>query len=182
MHEDDDTQAFRDAMRGIVVRKPSDRVEPARKPLSPRPVQFETDELAALRESLEMVPEDALIASGEVLNYRMPGVQDSVFRRLRRGGYRIGDELDLHGLNAEKARLAVHVFLAQCQDRDVRCVRIIHGKGLRSSNDGPVLKRSIDGWLRRRKDVLAFHSARPHDGGAGAVYVLLRKPGNAARP
>jgi DNA-nicking Smr family endonuclease len=101
-------------------------------------------------------------------------LQDTVWRRLRRGAYRIGAELDLHGLNRERARLAVQEFLADCQERNLRCVRIIHGKGLGSPNTGPVIKSLLDSWLRRRRDVLAFCSARPQDGGTGAVYVLLR--------
>jgi DNA-nicking Smr family endonuclease len=65
-------------------------------------------------------------------------------------------------------------FIAECRDRDLRCVRIVHGKGNGSPNSGPVLKGLLDGWLRRRRDVLAYVSARPVDGGTGAVYVLLR--------
>ncbi len=70
--------------------------------------------------------------------------------------------------------MLVNQFLADCQDRGVRCVRIIHGKGNGSPNTGPVIKALLDGWLRRRRDVIAFCSARPADGGTGAVYVLLR--------
>mgnify|MGYP000456310711 FL=1 len=127
-----------------------------------------------LAELLDDTLEPEAIESGDVLVYRAPGIQDTVWRRLRRGGYRIAAELDLHGLNRDAARHAVVQFLAHCQDHDLRAVRIIHGKGNGSPNSGPVIKALLDGWLRKRKDVLAFCSARPHDGGTGAVYVLLR--------
>ncbi len=97
-----------------------------------------------------------------------------MLRRLRRGHYRVDGNLDLHGMNRARAQQAVAGVLADCAVRDRRCVRIVHGKGNGSPNSGPVLKRLLDGWLRRRRDVLAYCSARPADGGTGAVYVLLR--------
>ena len=96
--------------------------------------------------------------------------------RLQRGAWHVGAELDLHGLRADEAKLAIVRFLAHAQDRGLRCVRIIHGKGLRSKGDGPVLKQRLDGWLRRRDDVLAFCSAKREHGGTGAAYVLLKAP------
>jgi DNA-nicking Smr family endonuclease len=95
-------------------------------------------------------------------------------RRLRRGLYPIEDELDLHGLNQTAARDQLAGFIAQSRDRGCRCVRIIHGKGYRSGARGPVLKTAVNLWLRRHMHVTAFVSARALDGGAGAVYVLLR--------
>jgi DNA-nicking Smr family endonuclease len=140
----------------------------------PRPLKSEADELAVLEEMRRGEFEPELLESGDTLAYRADGIQDAVWRRLRRGSYRVGAELDLHGHNRDQARLAVAEFLAECQDRGLRCLRIIHGKGRGSPNTGPVIKSLLDSWLRRRKDVLAFCSARPHDGGTGAVYVLLR--------
>ena len=116
----------------------------------------------------------ALPDVGEALSYRGEGLQDGVFRRLQRGTFRIGAELDLHGLRWDEAKVAMVRFLAAARDADVRCVRIIHGKGLRSKGDGPVLKQRLDGWLRQRSEVLAYCSARREHGGTGAVYVLLR--------
>jgi DNA-nicking Smr family endonuclease len=95
-------------------------------------------------------------------------------RRLRRGLFPIDDELDLHGLSQAAARNHLADFLARSRDGGCRCVRIIHGKGYRSGARGPVLKAAVNLWLRRHLDVLAFVSARAIDGGAGAVYVLLR--------
>ena len=166
---------FRSAMAGVQPRGSSDRVPPPRKPPPPRPRQAEADERAVMAELLEFgMFEPELIESGDTLSYRGPGLQDGVWRKLRRGAYRVRAELDLHGMNRGDAHAAVGEFLAECQSKDVRCVRIIHGKGNRSPNTGPVIKTLLDSWLRRRSDVIAFCSARPHDGGTGAVYVLLR--------
>lgn len=173
-NRDDDFAAFRDAMRDVVPHTPI-REAPPTQSLDARARQREADEADALRESLETIPDDVLIAAGDILEYRAQGFPESVFRRLKRGQFHIRDELDLHGLNARDARLAVRDFLQRCRGDDRRCVRIIHGKGLRSTGDGPVLKRALDGWLRRRAEVLAFTSARRAHGGAGAVYVLLRR-------
>lgn len=170
---DDDRALFRLALNGVRLAPPSSRVPEHTPTPQPVPRQFHADELAALREMLDE-PDPELLEHGETLSYRVAGVQDSVLRRLRRGHYRIEAELDLHGHNRERAKLALVQFLSRCQDRDQRCVRIIHGKGHGSPNSGPVLKLAVAGWLRKRQDVLAYCSARPVDGGSGAVYVLLR--------
>lgn len=176
-HDQDpgDRDAFRQAMRDVRPRRPSPRDLPARTPPAPRPLSREADERAVMAELLTHPLNEDTGDGGETLAYRGPGVQETVFRRLRRGAYRIGAELDLHGLTAISAREALDRFLGDCRARDIRCVRVIHGKGLRSAHGGPVLKARVDGWLRRRRDVLAFVSARPRDGGSGAVYVLLRR-------
>jgi len=165
---------FRAAMSGVRPSTTPDRLEPVVRRPSTRPRSTEADEQAVIEEMMSdsLNPED--IESGDTLTYRGDGIQDSVWRRLRRGNYHIRAELDLHGLNRDAARQAVAEFLAVCQNNDARCIRIIHGKGRGSPNSGPVIKALLDGWLRQRKDVLAFCSARPHDGGTGAVYVLLR--------
>lgn len=171
--DDDDLKAFREAMAGV-QRAPDTAHVLVEKPLpSAEPRQMRLDELAVLAEMFDG-PDPETFESGDTLSYRSQGIQDSVFRRLRRGSYRLEGEVDLHGLNRDKAKIAVAGFLAHCQDRGWRCVRIIHGKGNGSPNSGPVIKSLLDGWLRKRREVLAFCSARPHDGGTGAVYVLLR--------
>ena len=108
------------------------------------------------------------------VSFRRPGVRTQVLRRLRRGLYPIEDELDLHGLTQTAARDSLAEFLAQNRNAGRRCVRIIHGKGYRSGARGPILKIAVDSWLRHHGDVMAFASARPIDGGTGAMYVLLR--------
>ncbi len=112
----------------------------------------------------------------EYLLFTRPGIQRRVFADLQRGAIEVGLEVDLHGLHAEHARQLLAEFLAECGHRHVRCARIIHGKGYRSSGNQPVLKQKINYWLRLYDQVLAFCSATRHDGGTGAVYVLLRNP------
>ena len=95
-------------------------------------------------------------------------------KRLRRGLIPVQAEIDLHGVTQQTAWDMLREFLSECRDRQQRCIRVIHGKGYRSGARGPVLKTAVNTWLRRNHDVVAFTSARAIDGGAGALYVLLR--------
>jgi DNA-nicking Smr family endonuclease len=108
-----------------------------------------------------------------LLFHASPGVQRRVIRMLKRGQIRIEDQLDLHGMRVKQAGEALESFLTNCSERGLRCVRVVHGKGLRTG--GSVLRQNVATWLRLRNDVVAFCSATPNDGGSGAVYVLLRK-------
>jgi DNA-nicking Smr family endonuclease len=179
---DDDTddageaaKLFRDAVRGV---KPLTGGAPAvRRPKPRARARFtRADRAAVLKESLAVEPPDPALAGGEELVYQRPGVQPSVVRRLRRGEYRVEREIDLHGLTVAEAKQALRQFLIDALSREVRCVRIVHGKGLRSGHRGPVLKAAVSAVLHRTGAVLAFVSARPADGGTGAVYVLLSPP------
>jgi DNA-nicking Smr family endonuclease len=114
------------------------------------------------------------ISPDAVLSYRRPGVRDQVLRRLRRGLIPVEAELDLHGVTQSVARSLTAQFIDTSRQGGLRCVRIIHGKGMRSGGRGAILKSALNGWLRRHPDVMAFTSARPIDGGTGAAYVLLR--------
>ena len=166
---------FAAALVGVKRMKPSDRLPPVvTAPPDARPRSRERDDAEVLAALLEMPDDPADFESGDTLSYRAPGIQDGVLRKLRRGQYRVQGELDLHGCTRDLARVEVLRFLAHCRDRNHRCVRVIHGKGNGSPNSGPVLKRLLDGWLRKRRDVLAFCTARPVDGGIGAIYLLLR--------
>jgi DNA-nicking Smr family endonuclease len=93
---------------------------------------------------------------------------------LRRGHWVVQAKIDLHGLVADEARTYVAEFLADCKKRGIRCVRIIHGKGLGSRNREPVLKNKLRNWLMQRDEVIAYAQARQADGGSGAVIVLLK--------
>ena len=126
-----------------------------------------------LRESLEADPEVMDAEVGDSVSFRRSGVPDSVLRKLRRGQYRLEGEIDLHGLTALAARSELQAFLTAALVRRLRCLRIVHGKGLRSGQRGPVLKNLTVALLRRIDAVQAFCSARHVDGGTGAVYVLL---------
>ena len=175
---DNDADIFRKAMSGTRRIKDDERhySKATRKP--PRPRMKEADELAVMDALLDPTPEwldDFDSLTGEELSYRYEGVQLSTMRKLRRGQYVIEEELDLHGCTVATAKSALVEFLAYCAEQDHRCVRIIHGKGNRSGNKGPVLKARVDYWLRQRNDVMAFCSAPMNDGGSGALYVLLRR-------
>jgi len=121
------------------------------------------------------------VETHEFLLFTRPGLQQRVLADLRRGAIEVGLEVDLHGLTVEVARRVLAEFLTECSHRRVRCARIIHGKGIRSSERQPVLKQKVNYWLRLHLEVLAFCSATRRDGATGAVYVLLRNPNKARR-
>ena len=100
--------------------------------------------------------------------------------RLRRGEWSIQRQIDLHGLRSADARDALSGFIRESQKHGIRCVRVVHGKGLGSPGKTPVLKGRVQSWLIQKKEVLAFVQARPLDGGAGALVVLLRPQRKAA--
>lgn len=114
------------------------------------------------------------IETGEEISWLRPGLQQRVLTRLRRGHWRVQDEIDLHQMNVEAAANSVRAFILAAWRDGLSCVKIIHGKGLRSGPDGPRLKRLTARLLTRTDRVCAFASAPRHDGGTGAVYVLLR--------
>jgi len=170
--EDED---FRQALQGVEPLPRSRRAVLPRARPAPFPRQTRLDERAALAESLTgPLSLDDAIESGEELAFLRDGLSRDVLRKLRRGHWVVEDHLDLHGMNRLEAAVSVSDFLRRCMARRLRCVRIVHGKGLRSSHQGPVLKTRVDHWLRRTKQVLAFVSAQPRHGGTGALYVLLR--------
>ena len=170
--DENDSTLFRDAVSDVKpLRHDRHTSHPRRRP--PRARFTREDRLAVLDESLHGALGDPLVASGDELSFRRPGVAEVVIRRLRRGEYRVDGELDLHGMTVAESKQAVRGFLAAAVARHSGCVRIIHGKGLRSGHRGPVLKGAVSGVLRRTAAVVAFVSARPVDGGTGALYVLL---------
>ncbi len=149
---------------------PAERPRPA-----PEPVQSRKDEAAVTGELMDMRFDPAEIEVGEELCHLRDGYPPRVLKRLRRGEFSIQDEIDLHQMTAAVAKACVVDFLADCRRRGLRCVKIIHGKGLRSRNEGPVLKRLVDRMLRQRDEIIAFASAPARQGGTGAVVVLLRE-------
>jgi DNA-nicking Smr family endonuclease len=170
----DDREAFRRAMADVQM-LPQDKIAPMIKRPPPRPLQREKDARQVLRDMMSDSLDPAELETGDELMYASEGLQPAILRKLRRGKYRIQGELDLHRMTSEQAREAIIAFIARNKASGRRCVRIIHGKGNGSYNKQPVLKGKLDRWLRQRNDVLAFCSARPMDGGTGAVYVLLAK-------
>jgi len=151
-----------------------DRIETPRRPPPPEARFRRADDDAVLAESLMHSVADQERLSGEQLRFRRPGLSARAMQKLVRGGYRIEAETDLHGLTANEAKHVLGDFLSESRALGHRCVRVIHGKGKRSGQRGPVLKHRVDGWLRQWDGVLAFASAKPVHGGSGAVYVLLK--------
>jgi DNA-nicking Smr family endonuclease len=171
---DNDNNLFREAVSGARPLK----VEPQHVPkLHPKPIakHFMRDEKQALRDSLsdDYTPAHEL-ESGEELLYLREGQSPNILSKLRRGFWVVQAQIDLHGLITDEARLYVADFLNSCKKRNIRCVRIVHGKGLGSRNREPVLKHKLRSWLMQRDEVIAYAQAKPEDGGSGAVIVLLR--------
>lgn len=169
-----DDVSFRDAVGDVrPLPSPPDVIAP------PRPKAWaafrRADERRVLEESLEIGPGELLIETGDELLFRRAFVSGRLVDRLRRGEFAVEDEIDLHGLTALEARAALRAFLTEALGRRLACVRVVHGKGLRSGPRGPVLKHAVNVWLRKVNAVVAFASAPRRDGGTGAVYVLLAR-------
>jgi DNA-nicking Smr family endonuclease len=145
--------------------------------LKPKPIpkQFLRDEQQALQDSLSdhFIPAHEL-ETGEELLYLRDGHSPDILRKLRRGHWVIQAKIDLHGLVSDEARLYVSTFISDCKKRGIRCVRIVHGKGLGSRNREPILKHKLRGWLMQKDEVIAYAEAKKQDGGSGAVIVLLK--------
>ncbi|MCU7851359.1 MAG: Smr/MutS family protein [Candidatus Thiodiazotropha sp. (ex Monitilora ramsayi)] len=172
-----DDRLFRETFRDVSPLEER-RSEPYRRRLPPRPLNLPVGDEDETESDLYSEQE---IETGEELYFARPGIQQRVMHDLRRGYLEIGAELDLHGLTVRYAREDLNRFLAACNQRGIRCARIIHGKGYGSEGRQPVLKQKLNLWLRQREEVLAFTSAPRHDGGTGAAYVLLRNPNKSKR-
>lgn len=171
----DDAALFRQAVGPVRRIEIADEPAATRRKPEAEPRQRESDEVAALRAS-QQAPLDGLQANlAEPLAYRRPEVPERVLKRLKRGLYAVQDEIDLHRMNAALAEAALREFLRESRAHGRHCVRVVHGKGLHSRVDGPVLKGLVDRLLSQRADVLAYASAPPAQGGTGAVLALLAR-------
>lgn len=171
-----DRELFLQTIGKDVVRlDASDRASVERKRPKPVPVQRIADEKRVLQESLsDEFSVENLLDTDDQLSFRRDGIGPDIVKKLRRGHWVIQDELDLHGMRRDEAREMVVEFLKVASMRGIRCIRIVHGKGLGSVNNEPVLKKLVFKWLVQRADVMAFCQAKPVDGGGGAVVVLLK--------
>ncbi len=175
MSNSEDKDAFAQAMRDVRPLEHEERAAGQKRPPA-RAQQTRAAREEVLEESLSGLDGlDPLEQLGEEVAYRHPSLPNRTFRQLRRGRFSIEAEADLHGLTAEQAREFLRDFIVESADRGLGCVRVIHGKGLRSGPGGPVLKATVQRWLVKWDEVLAFVSARARHGGSGAVYVLLRR-------
>jgi len=177
-----DRDLFRREIGSIAPLKAPPRAPARREPPVPLPMQTQLDEQSVLHEAIsdDFDPE-TLLDTDDSLYYHRPGVSAEVVKKLRRGTWVVQAQLDLHGLRREEAREALQTFIREAGKRGLRCVRVIHGKGLGSVGKEPVLKGKVRAWLVQKEEVIAFCQARPHDGGAGAVLVLLQPQPVGAR-
>jgi DNA-nicking Smr family endonuclease len=180
----EDSELLRAALADVKPLVPANRASLIRPKPLPIAVQRQRDEQEALQDTLSDNPAwEQGLETGEELLFRRDGLSQEHIRKLRRGHWKIQDHLDLHGLIATEARTLTAAFLAHAIRNGLRCVRIVHGKGLSSPNREPVLKKKLSGWLAQREEVLAYCQAPQTEGGGGAVLVLLRaaKPGGGTR-
>lgn len=146
---------------------------------TPAPIahQRQKDDQAVLRDCLsDEFDVSTLLDTDEALSFRRPGIGPDVTHKLRKGDWSIQREIDLHGLRSDEARVALAEFIRLAHRQGLRCLRVVHGKGLGSPGKTPVLKSKVHSWLVQKSQVMAFVQAKPAEGGAGALVVLL-KPG-----
>ena len=173
---DDDINLFRRAVDGARPLDVEQRVDPAPRKPKPRARFTREDERRVLGESLDADIDATEGNNGAALRFHRPAVGRRTMRKLARGGFSVQAEIDLHGMTVAEAKPRLADFIEHSARTGKLCVRVVHGKGLGSGHRGPVLKDSVNRWLRRWEPVLAFVSARQVDGGTGAVYVLLQRP------
>ncbi|MBS2026853.1 MAG: Smr/MutS family protein [Deltaproteobacteria bacterium] len=176
---DDDSALFLESVGAVEpVRVGSNKSEARPPPPPARGTDADAEALLQLSELVAGVGPFDLADSDEFIEGAVPGLDPNIVRKLHRGDFAVQAHLDLHGLTQDEAKSQLAAFLTASRSRGFRCVLVVHGRGLHSKDQIPVLKAGIQRWLtqgRMAKETLAFATARPHDGGAGAVYVLLRR-------
>lgn len=174
-----DEQMWRRAMEDVTpLPGQSDQVTPAAGPRAIVPPDEDKEVLALLADLCAGEAPLDVRDTEEYVEGCRPGLDRRIVRKLRRGDFSVQAHLDLHGMTLNAARDAVHEFIGRSQRQGWRCILFIHGRGINSPDGKPIIKRHLVGWLSRsglRKNVLAFATARPYDGGGGALYVLLKK-------
>lgn len=180
--EASDDELWASATSGVArLERGPGRVEPPHP--APAPGVFWHPDLDAIRALEALVSGDApfdLADTDEFIEGRVPGLDPGIVRRLRRGEFAVQGHIDLHGMTREEAKAAVDAFLKKARSAGKRCVLLVHGRGIHSKDQMPILKEALKNWLataRFGRHVLAFATARPVDGGGGAIYVLLRRAG-----
>jgi DNA-nicking Smr family endonuclease len=159
--------------RRKITRSPGNHTRPPHSALDD-----EQEGLACLHNLVKGATELDITSTDEYIEGSVKGFSQKLMKRLKKGAFSVQDYIDLHGLTRREAETRVRDFLLQSSRRGLRCVLIVHGRGLNSLNSLAVLKEKLPAWLTRgpaKKIVLAFATARSYDGGAGAVYVLLRR-------
>lgn len=181
VRDEDDESLFRRLFSDVEPVRGGPQVIPPAPPSPEERRQIRDEEEEVVDTLFELVagsgPFD-IADTDEYVEGAVAGLDKRIVRKLRRGDYSFQSYIDLHGLTRSEARDALENFIEESRFRGHRCVLVVHGRGLHSKDQVPVLKESVQGWLshgRIGSRVLAFTSARPHDGGVGAVYVLLRR-------
>ncbi|TKJ66510.1 DNA mismatch repair protein MutS [Pseudomonas sp. CFBP13508] len=176
--QDDDFSLFKSATQGVKPIK-HDRADTG-KPKADRAQIAKLRQSATVRSDTTIIdglsdqfvidvgPEDELMWSRD-------GVQESQMRKLKVGQIPFEGSLDLHGMSVEKARETLWAFLAEATKFEIRCVRVTHGKAVRLDGKRPMIKSHVNTWLRQHAQVLGFCSCQARHGGAGAVYVMLKR-------
>ena len=167
-----DSELFRQATAGTRRLKENDKIKPVPNPVKNIRVKKHTEEENFTYPLSDFAGEISTSSADEKLAYRGNGIQQKLFKKLKNGQIQIESRLDLHGLTVDQSRSILSQFIAECVEMQLRCVIIVHGKGSRGGP--PVLKSMLNHWLKQIPEVLAFSSALPQDGGAGALYVLLK--------
>lgn len=174
---EEEANVFRASIGQVSTLRDRNRVSPPQKLPAPVAVQTQRNDKAVLEASLsDEFDVENLLDIDETMSFRRPGIGLDVIKKLRRGEWVPQDKVDLHGLRSDEAREALAEFLRRSVRNGVRCVRVIHGKGIGSPDKLPVLKGKVRSWLVQKEEVIAFVQARESLGGAGALMVLLRQP------
>lgn len=168
--QDNDENVFQQAMRGVKKTKQYTKVT------LPQPIlnkKRQRQPFIIQEESpFSDFDKEPTVSSEDLLFFSRPGIQDKTLRNLRNGKYNVEAVLDLHGMTVNQAREALYHFLLRCQEENMKCISVIHGKG--RSDSPPILKNKVNNWLRQAEFVIAFCSANVRDGRSGSLYVLLK--------
>jgi len=181
-NKQNDPSSFAEAMSGVTplpegkkrnVRNEGDHPWP-----SHLPPDDEKEAMDHLRDLIRGSAEMDISFTDEYIEGCVKSLSRKTMKKLKRGELPVQDFIDLHGFTKQEAEVAVREFLIRSHKLGLRCVLIVHGRGLNSPDSLPVIKEGLPRWLGQgpvRKIVLAFATAKPYDGGTGAIYVLLRR-------
>ncbi|MDC0183336.1 Smr/MutS family protein [Nitrosomonadales bacterium] len=178
MSSDNEKDLFREAVKNVKPLKiKSKTVDASSKKPKPKPIAKKSidDEKQVLLDALsdDYIFED--VESEEGLLFLRSGHSPEILKKLKKGYWVVQGSIDLHGMISQEAKSYIVDFIQDCKKRHVRCIRIIHGKGIGSKNKEPVLRNKVKNWLAQKDEVIAYAQAPKHDGGSGAVIVLLKQ-------
>ena len=178
MNSDNEKDLFREAVRNVKPLKiKSKTIDTSSKKPKPKPIARKSidDERQVLLDTLSdsYIFEDA--ESEEGLLFLRSGHSPEILKKLKKGYWVVQASIDLHGMISQEAKSYIVDFIQDWKKRHIRCIRIIHGKGIGSKNKEPVLRNKVKNWLAQKDEVIAYAQAPKHDGGSGAVIVLLKQ-------